>query len=420
MGVTGARSYDEVLVALFSVRFAALLTAVLVFACFGMTCGYFVFAAQLLQQLLQVAGAPPALRQWWLVIIASAIFPVFPLSLYRNLSDFRYLSLVTITGLAYLTLLVVFRSPHYAASSGLEPGWLWRLENPLQVPLALALCYWSYTVHMNVFACYDELQCPSSQRIIKVLWRSVCIQTVLYASVSFFGFISFGAHTPDNILRAYDESDFFANLGRMFVSLQLVVVIPLTVHPGRNYFWKLVRMARTSGSPSPSSSHGCVAQGQGAIFSSERAAPLMELGPIAGGDANTSASANAGRARAESGETLMALLAEQRIPTLPHILITSGFIGLCALVAVLVPSAKDLMGIVGGFAAVTYIFLLPAQMAVRLRSESQYFEALQSSAAAFLPGKRGLLVIWGLRVASLLGYIAAAQSAWNILRSYLG
>jgi Transmembrane amino acid transporter protein. len=69
----------------------------LVFACFGMTCGYFVFSSQLIVQLLEAVGAPPFWRNRVVVLFVSAA-AVFPLSLMRRLSDFRYLTLITVIG----------------------------------------------------------------------------------------------------------------------------------------------------------------------------------------------------------------------------------------------------------------------------------------------------------------------------------
>jgi amino acid permease len=226
---------------------------------------------------------------------------------------------------------------------------------------------------MNVFACYDELKAPNPRRIDKVLYRSVGLQLILYSVVAVFGFASFGVRTPDNILVAYDLESTFANVGRLCVSLQLLLAIPLTVHPGRTYLWPMIKPSEPrvlSRSLSDASDDG---GGQ----------PFME------------------------GE----------IPTVQHVFISASFLVLSALTAWAVPSASNLMGIVGGFACVTYVFLLPAQIAVRLREiVAPGSTLLTESPAAFLATDKAVFVIWALRACGVFGYIAAAQSVVAVLR----
>merc|ERR1719440_2107778 len=93
---------------------------------------------------------------------------------------------------------------------------------------------------------------------------------------------------------------------------------------------------------------------------------------------------------------------------------TVTFLALSALVAVVVPSAADLMGIVGGFSCVTYVCLLPAEMGRKIRAE--YSDKIESSPAAFLAGAQGFCVCLYLEACTVFGYCAAAQSAWQIFQ----
>jgi len=455
MHATHTHSYVEVLIALFSQRFAFLLTTMLVLACFGMCSGYFVFSSQLLEQLAIELGAPALVAEKKFIILVTALLPVFPLSLNRNLSDFRYLTLVSLTGLCYLTLLVVFRTPHYTTDAGLEEGWWWRVQDITAFPKCLSLCFAAYTVHMNVFACYDELQMPTSERINKVLVRSVYVQSALYVAIALCGFLSFGLKTPDNILSAYDRDDKLANVGRLFVSFQLLLAIPLTVHPGRAYLWPLLllscgprsasagglvglrprpsRLDTPDGAPSVASSSsaaGAPEQGGGlasspspagcerpleSTSSDSRATPLIQLRVDPGAPPRGDGVAEAFAEGSGLPTTGALATATHRMPMAAHLLLTTGFVFCSALVAMYVKSASDLMGIVGGFAAVTYAFLLPAEMASKLRAESSSLSIdWETSPAPFVIGPMGPVVIWGLRSCCFFGYIAAAQCAWSM------
>jgi len=398
MQATNSHSYVDTLIALFSDRVAMVLTSMLVVACFGLCCGYMVFSSQLLQQLLEVAGVR---CQRGTIVLVTACLPVFPLSLFRNLSDFRYLTLVSLVGLTYLTILVVIRTPNYIGNNGLGHDWLWRVHDISAFPKCLSLCFTAYTVHMNVFACYDELQNPSRNRIVKVLFRSTMVQSTLYISIAICGFLSFGVNTPDNILMAYSLHDVLGNIGRGFVSFQLLLAVPLTVHPARTYLWPLVRpCCRRHAVARPASPVAITGSGG------------VRLVPVNGG-------ASPSVTEIEEQENSMGGIAESAdgMSRTVHITMTAVLISLAALVSSCVDSASDLLGIVGGFAAVTYAYLLPAEMAQRLRRSGVTNNIdWTNSPASFVAGRFGLLVIWGLRACSVLGYIAAAQCASNMIQ----
>jgi len=278
-----------------------------------------------------------------------------------------------VTGLTCLILLVVFRTPRYIGSTDFPEGWWWRIPEVWAIPKCFSLCFGAFVVHMNVFACYDELQNPTAQRINKVLWRATWVETLLYATISVCGYLSFGAFAPDNILRAYDLEDRFANIGRAFVSFQLLLAIPLTVHPARLYLWPLILLGRKRWGPRQS----------------ELQQPLVHVS-----------------------------VGSQPIPPSVHYLLTAGLVTISALVAAKVESASDLLGVFSGFASVTYAFLLPAEMGQKMRSASPALDIdWKTSPAAFINKRRGTLAIAGLRLCGVFGYIAAAQCAWAMFNN---
>jgi len=397
MHAARAESYGDTLLALFSERFAVVLTLMLVVATFGQCSGYMVFASQLIQQLMRVYGMPVALCDRSVIISFAACLVVFPLSLFRNLSDLRYLTLISLSGLACLTMVVICRTPRYFNSDSFEEGWWWRVPDVWAVPKCFSLCFSSYVVHMNVFTCYGELQNPTPDRMNKVLIRAAWVETLLYMSVSICGYLSFGTGTPDNILWAYDLEDSWANLGRFFVSFQLLLAIPVNVHPARIYTWSFVSMLW-----GPCQDKRSDFEGDGSIvpvFVVQRN-KLQLAAPVEGAPDVAPGTLRSGR----------------RMPLQAHLALTALIVALSSLVAAQVSSASDLLGIVGGFAAVTYAFLLPAEMARQLR-RAPVVHAVDwgSSPATFVRGPLGKYVVAVLRACSALGYVAAAQCAWGML-----
>jgi len=429
-GMHAARtnSYVDTLTVLFSERFAAILTLMLVVACVGHCCGYLVFASQLVTQLAQVAGAPAVLCRRDVIVVLASAFMVFPLSLSKNLSDLRYFTLFSITGLTCLVFVVIFRTPRYFGGVVLEPGWWWRMPDPWSLPKCLSLCCTAYVVHMNVFSCYAELENPTAARMNKVLKRAAYLESVLYASVSICGFLSFGADTPDNILRAYDLDDRLANLGRFFISFQLLLAVPLTVHPARLQLWPLLQMAFGIGAKRPRSARAADGAAQGPEAGGS-IVPVFRLlknklrlvsappSPAAQGqeDSEVPGQQAQGEKEGPPAEALLAGSGPEAMPQHVHVLLTVAIVVFSAFVAVKVESASDLLGIVGGFAAVTYAYLLPTEIAQKLRRAPPAGMDWSSSPAAFVAGPCGPAVVAALRICSILGYIGAAQCAWAVI-----
>merc|ERR1719331_3731276 len=93
------------------------------------------------------------------------------------------------------------------------------------------------------------------------------------------------------------------------------------------------------------------------------------------------------------------------IPLSAHIILTLAFVTSSAFVAAVVASASDLLGIVGGFAGMTYAFGIPAEIGNTLRNRSRDGSMVidwANSPAAFLSGWFGLFVIWSLRFCTLI------------------
>lgn len=391
MQATGAQSYVDTLMTIFSKRIAILSTYMLVIACFGCCCGYMVFASQLVHQLLSVIGVA---SERWVIVGVLACFPVLPMSFLKNLSDFRYLSILSLCGLMYLSGLVFSRASYYLRTSDaiVQDGWWWKIPDVWSIPKCLSLCFTAYVVHMSVFSTYKELVNPTGRRITKVIFRSVVGETVLYIAIGICGFLSFGTQTKDNILQDYDLNDVGANIGRLVVSWQLLMALPLTVHPARIYTWALIVLSRRR-------QDAVAAPGKGSAVSLDTQydseAPMVSM--------------------ASTGDF-------DNIPEVPHYahtIITIALVVLSALVAMAVESASDLLGIVGGFAAMTYAFLLPGEMGNAMRNRSKNRSLVidwANSPAPFLNDAIGPFAINGLRVCSAIGYLASIECVINLIK----
>lgn len=226
---------------------------------FFVACSGFVFIKQLGPQFIQNVGLPA-----WLVsskfafLLVLTLFPLAPMCLTRTLSALRYASLLSVISSVVCIFLLMFEMPRKltemqdrSTHAGLDsPDFLpahWWVIDPdtnflSEVPLALSICLFALTNHVNLFAAKGELALPSARRMNKVLVRAVLLQTLTYWIVGVCGFLSLGpackaevpstpwpSCTPRNLL-ASPRFTTFADIiaqGAMVIIVLISVVLNL-------------------------------------------------------------------------------------------------------------------------------------------------------------------------------------------------
>ena len=166
-----------------------------------------------------------------------ALLVLFPLSLIRDMSGFRYISFASIFALLYTGIVLVCEMKQYIDI-------YYKLFSPtpfifnLNFFKAACLTFFAYTCQVQLLPIYSELVNPNARRIKKVISRSVFVDVAFYMLIAGFGYFStLNATTPIVLNRpSLDPSkvDYAILISQISILLVLFVAVPVNYNPFRN------------------------------------------------------------------------------------------------------------------------------------------------------------------------------------------
>jgi amino acid permease len=169
----------------------------------------------------------------------TALLVLFPLSLIRDMSGFRHISVVSIFALIYTGIVLISELPEYIKA--------YRGDPDVEIQYACfdwnfftgaSITFFAYTCHVQLLPIYSELVNPNERRIKKVVGRSVFIDVLFYISIALAGYFSTYNKTPkivlDRSLPGDDTPDPFLMVAQLGIMLVLFVAVPVNYNPFRN------------------------------------------------------------------------------------------------------------------------------------------------------------------------------------------
>ena len=129
---------------------------------------------------------------------------IFPLSLMRNLSAVRYLSLASLISLSLTLAVVVIEMPFYVKRY--HPT-LTEDESRIRTVCpsfsffgSAGIVFFAFTNQAQLLPIYNNLDNPIKRRIIKVIARSTSIVTTFYLLMGLFGYLATANMTSEIVL----------------------------------------------------------------------------------------------------------------------------------------------------------------------------------------------------------------------------
>jgi len=313
---SGVTDYAKMVHKVLGSRSVAFLDAVVLLYCAGCICGYFVFLEQFGPLLMVSLHAPSWLQRPSHLVFVLAVFPVLPLSLLRRLSSMRYASLGSTAALIVVAALIVIEMPgkysEMEASDVVLQLWMPPSNAWALLPRAASIFFFAFCCHVNAFAAYSGMENPVPARVDKVIARSMLLMIFVYGAVGVCGFISYGPAclaeipasawppcTPTNILASPRFHGPVSIVSRACMGGALLVSIPLNLYGART---------------------------------------ILERRLLGGHDA---------RAGKQEPSTLM------------HVSLTFGILFSMLLLAVAYRNVNNILGVLGGFGAVSFMFTVP-------------------------------------------------------------
>eukprot|EP00922_Rhytidocystis_sp_ex-Travisia-forbesii_P027314 GHVS01040033.1.p1 GENE.GHVS01040033.1~~GHVS01040033.1.p1 ORF type:complete len:615 (-),score=76.12 GHVS01040033.1:1670-3385(-) len=166
---------------------------------------------------------------WWLtnraVVLTTAVVLVWPLAVKKHISGLRNFSVLPVVAISLTGLMVIIDAPRLYASHSDEyvvyANLNWNVFKSFNIFL------FAFMQHVNTCLISDEIRNPTNTRVIKILYRSVLLEFILYFCISVFGYVSWMSHTKQNFVNNYSEDDRLFSACRVALMLSMLVAIPV-------------------------------------------------------------------------------------------------------------------------------------------------------------------------------------------------
>lgn len=128
-----------------------------------------------------------------------ALIILFPMSLIKDMSGFRYISFASIFALFYTGVVLIIEMPEYIdiyyPISSVRPFIFdWNFF------MGACITFFAYTCQVQLLPIYSELVNPEERRIKKVVWVSVVVDVAFYMIIAAAGYFSTFDYTARVVL----------------------------------------------------------------------------------------------------------------------------------------------------------------------------------------------------------------------------
>ena len=119
---------------------------------------------------------------------------IFPLSLMRKFTGLRYIAILSLSSIIYLTIVIILEFPSFIHQNDYsEIEWI-KLDSSVFSSISITL--FSYVNHMNTASIFSEMKRPVQSRMQKANSLSVGFEMVVYLLIAVFGALSTLSNTP--------------------------------------------------------------------------------------------------------------------------------------------------------------------------------------------------------------------------------
>eukprot|EP00930_Biecheleria_cincta_P047394 TRINITY_DN32847_c0_g1_i1.p1 TRINITY_DN32847_c0_g1~~TRINITY_DN32847_c0_g1_i1.p1 ORF type:complete len:532 (-),score=55.57 TRINITY_DN32847_c0_g1_i1:44-1639(-) len=307
-------------------------------------------------------------------IIFGSLVVLLPLSIAKNVTALRYISILSTSSIAFMTLVVLARMPSLfleeptpfleehpdnismdiSATSELGGSHVCWFTGTFRTTLqSFALALFSFNAHTNAVPVATMMEQPRAIRIWQVSLVSVTIEFVFYALIATAGYLSFLEDTKQDFIRNYPAGDSLILIVRCVYSIPVLLGVPINLSPAAASLQALAR-------------------------------PLISADQSHSFDGHDSH--------------------QDRYSKALHVAIVILVLGLCSLLAIRSAGFADVVGLFGGFFGTLICFVWPQKIYIHMLSK------LHSRKLAFLVN----CVLFSATSMGMLAFIAQTSDVLGV------
>eukprot|EP00835_Amoeboradix_gromovi_P007004 NODE_985_length_2539_cov_0.269262.p1 type:complete len:317 gc:universal NODE_985_length_2539_cov_0.269262:841-1791(+) len=174
--------------------------------CLGVSVSYLIVIGQYMPVLMSLVTENSMLtsKTTWVLI---SLLIISPLAMKTRLDSLRTTSFIALIAVVYLVILVIYFFA-IASRDGEIKGIPYKVFPPLTMAnldlvefLKIFPAFvFAFTCHQNVLSVYNELENPTSPRLLRVIGVSIVCSALVYSIMGFLGYTLFGDQLSDNIV----------------------------------------------------------------------------------------------------------------------------------------------------------------------------------------------------------------------------
>jgi len=219
--------------------YSFLIDLIIALKCFGISIAYLIVIGDSLPKAMEQISAPIYLTKRSTCLVLSFLL-YGPISYFPTLDALKITSLISGLMIIYLTLLIFCYSlginnlnpcnqleniTHCLGNSSLFE---FNFDTLKMVPIF----FFGFSCQQNTFTIVNELKNPTQKRINSVFLASMSTAFVIYSTVCFAGYKTFGNNVTADILKMYPENT-LTTISRIMLSIIVAFHYPLQLNPAR-------------------------------------------------------------------------------------------------------------------------------------------------------------------------------------------
>ncbi|CDW77672.1 UNKNOWN [Stylonychia lemnae] len=171
------------------------------------------------------------------------LFILFPTGSIREMSGFRYISIISLASLVYIMLILLFELPYYAKQNfDAENLNFFKFDWDFFPNFSIA--FFAFACHIDFIQIYYEMNEKNPKRASKLVYRSVAINILFYLSIGLAGYFSTYEMTKKIVIDREpligQHIDLPLMIGRVMIIIGLCIAFPLRMVSLKQIFIKLI------------------------------------------------------------------------------------------------------------------------------------------------------------------------------------
>jgi amino acid permease len=197
--LTGKWSYNDLADDLYGSKMAIIVSIAMVFNCYGSAVGYIIAIGDGLQWVFQ-----PNSKEMKLMQLAITTGILLPLACIRKISKLRYFSFFGVLGVSLIVIAAIYIiiKDGVHETIKLDPNAIWSpaILNISSIMNAFSTISFSFVCQYNVPHLYNELKTRNPKMMTSVSIRSVSLSLTLYLIAGICGYLALGLNIHGSIL----------------------------------------------------------------------------------------------------------------------------------------------------------------------------------------------------------------------------